>query len=202
MPSPTPFKKSSKIFQVAIYLCKAAASRLFSSTLLFGPGSVEMCFPFSQWGSRCLWCALPTSLGCWGPWLESLSRVTEERGEAIILPLAAQHLPGKLLCTEMKPLAGPLDLVFQNRLEYIECTSLGSKQQGWECCLQQAGWSMKMIPLSKFIMPGIYLKKSQHLWVIKISDIFIFIKRRATWQIFWGPTLWMGYATYNDKYNV
>lgn len=48
IPSPTPFQKNPKIFHVAIYLCKVAASRLSSSTLLFGPGSVEMCFPFSQ----------------------------------------------------------------------------------------------------------------------------------------------------------
>lgn len=39
IPSPTPSKKSHKVFQVSIYLCKAAASRLFSSTFLFSPGS-------------------------------------------------------------------------------------------------------------------------------------------------------------------
>lgn len=52
-------------FQVAVYLCKLAASRLLRSILLFALGSAEVYFCFSKWGILCLRCALPTSLGHW-----------------------------------------------------------------------------------------------------------------------------------------
>lgn len=117
---PPPLQRKPQDISSGYLPRKVAASRLFSSTLLFGPGSVEI--PLQQVRESLASVCLAHQLGVLGTLVWKL--VQSHWGES--LPLATQHLPGKLLCTKLKPLAGHLDLVFQNLLEYIECTSLGS----------------------------------------------------------------------------
>lgn len=41
-------------------------------------------------------------------------------------------------------------------------------------------------------MMGIYLNKSQHLWGIKISDIFVFIKKKEIIDKYFEDLLFVG----------
>lgn len=139
-----PQKQKNKTFhfQVAVYPCKVAASGLFSSTLLFVPGSAEVYFSFSKWGILCLRCALPTSLGHGDLGLEACPESLRREAKPSfyrVLPsthqvscCAQDKAPGREI---IWPWYSKICLTILNAQLWVQ-----SQQQGWECYLQVAQW--------------------------------------------------------------